>query len=92
MGRDVRDVRDDKCRVPRARTRAGFMWAIWAGFEKSIQRLQTSSLTSLSSLKGGQDIEKTGKDLGAVALFVVPVSVSVVPVVPVNFGQFQDVV
>ena len=84
MGRDDRDDRDDKCRVPRVRARAGFALAIGAGFEKSIQRLKTSSLTSLSSLNGGQGIEKSGKDLGALALFVVPVLAFVVPVVPVG--------
>lgn len=85
MGRDVRDDRDDKCGVPRVRARVFTMWPRQCGKSVLARRLKSSSLSSLSSPKGIQGTENNRENNGRLPQKNVPVSLSIVPDVPVLF-------
>lgn len=85
MGRDVRDDRDDKCGVPRVRARVFTMWPKKCGKSVLARRLKSSSLSSLSSPEGSQGTENSREIKGRLPQKNVPVSLSIVPDVPVLF-------
>ncbi|MBB4207266.1 hypothetical protein EV660_11733 [Roseinatronobacter bogoriensis DSM 18756] len=92
MGRDDGDDRDDKCGVPRVRARDVFALVVKGAKGILTRRWKISSLSSLSSLLGGQGIEKTGKDLCDLAQKNVPFFGVIVPIVPeLRAGKQQNV-
>lgn len=82
MLRDDRDDRDDKCRVPRTRARDVSSYSAELSKGLLTRRLNLSSLSSLSSLKGYQVIENMRKGLERFSEKNVPFFNFIVPIVP----------